>query len=590
MALFLTIFGIGFLLLIHELGHFMAARFAGVRVEVFAIGMGPRLFGFRRKGTDFRIAMLPIGGYVKMAGEDGRGGGRPDDLLSKPVRHRFLIFSGGILMNFAFALLLVPLLFRIGVPMQTPVAGEVVSGSPGWEAGVREGDRLLELDGRKVHAFSGFRTQVALSSVSETMPLRVRGADGSERALTLLPEYEAALGLPQAGVQPSTDVVAVAGSPATSAGVPAGARLVSIDGVATDQPLEWRILLTEAVLAGASMDLVFESADGLLPVTLVPVAAAGSERHQIGVFVANDLVARVLEGSGSGLEAGDRILSADGQPVRSANTILALAIGNQRMPLLEVLRGTERVQVQPQGDAADFAASVHLQADPRAVRLLVRPDGPAWQAGLRSGDEVVRIGNQVVESFADVRVRIGALDDDGAPAEKVLDFFVLRQGAMLEFPLEPQKKAGLDYGLAFSVQQEVVQRSNVLAALSTGLRSAQAMVQDAFLSFQRILTGQISHKNLGGIITIGRSTHRIAEAGLIQFLFFLCMISIHLGVLNLLPIPGLDGGHLLFLLVEGVRGRPVSEKVQIWFNLGGFVLVMGLIVFVTYLDIQRLVP
>ena len=97
-----TIFGIGFLLFIHEAGHFMAARLAGVRAEVFSLGFGPRLWGFVRKGTDFRLSLIPIGGYVRMAGEEQIGDPQPGDLGHASAPWRFLIFSGGILMNFAF--------------------------------------------------------------------------------------------------------------------------------------------------------------------------------------------------------------------------------------------------------------------------------------------------------------------------------------------------------------------------------------------------------------------------------------------------------------------------------------------------------
>ncbi len=171
MAILLTIFGIGFLLFIHELGHFLAARAAGVRVEVFALGMGPRIAGFRRGDTDYRIAAIPIGGYVKMAGEDMLGDGADDELFSKPPRWRFLIFSGGILMNFLFALLLIPVLFRIGVPVQAPIVGSVEAGSPAWDAGVRSGDRLLSLNDNRLFSFSDFASTDALSDVEESLTL-----------------------------------------------------------------------------------------------------------------------------------------------------------------------------------------------------------------------------------------------------------------------------------------------------------------------------------------------------------------------------------------------------------------------------------
>src|SRR5688572_11866115 len=110
--------GIGLVIFVHELGHFIAARWCGVRVEVFSLGFGPKLFAWRRGATTYQLAMVPLGGYVKMAGEEGAGGGRaplPDELPAKSVGQRFFIYSGGVLMNVIFALLVFPPLLFFGV-------------------------------------------------------------------------------------------------------------------------------------------------------------------------------------------------------------------------------------------------------------------------------------------------------------------------------------------------------------------------------------------------------------------------------------------------------------------------------------------
>ena len=152
-AILATILGIGFLLLIHEAGHYFAARAAGIRVEVFALGFGPRLFGFRRGDTDFRIALLPLGGYVKVSGEDPTRPPRPGDLFAATVQQRLLFYAGGIILNFLFAFLLLPALFLVGVPFEAPLLGTVNAGGAAWEAGMRPGERVLEIDGRRINGF-----------------------------------------------------------------------------------------------------------------------------------------------------------------------------------------------------------------------------------------------------------------------------------------------------------------------------------------------------------------------------------------------------------------------------------------------------
>jgi regulator of sigma E protease len=113
--------GIGLVIFVHEFGHFVAARWCKVRVECFSLGFGPRLFGWRRGTTLYQIAAVPLGGYVKMAGEEHAGGPiQPDDLRAKSVGQRFFIFSGGVLMNVVFGLVVFPIVLFYGVPFSAP--------------------------------------------------------------------------------------------------------------------------------------------------------------------------------------------------------------------------------------------------------------------------------------------------------------------------------------------------------------------------------------------------------------------------------------------------------------------------------------
>ena len=142
------ILGIGAVILVHELGHFLAARYAGVRVETFSIGFGPKLVRLRRGDTVYCISLIPLGGYVKMAGEAvGEGSGAPDELNAKSVGQRFVIFAAGVVMNFLFALVLFSLVFAVGVPFRAPVIGKVLRGGPAWGAGLPPGGEVVRARG-----------------------------------------------------------------------------------------------------------------------------------------------------------------------------------------------------------------------------------------------------------------------------------------------------------------------------------------------------------------------------------------------------------------------------------------------------------
>lgn len=586
LPILLTIFGIGFLLFIHELGHFLAARAAGVRVEVFALGMGPRLFGFRRGDTDYRISAFPIGGYVQMAGENSTDRMAPDGLQSKSIAARFFIFSGGIIMNFLFALVMIPLLFRIGVPMQAPVAGSVAPGGPAWQAGIQPGARFDLINGGRMHSFADFASTVALSDTQDPLRISFRSALGDSRNVAVSARADESTGLPELGIGPMPSFTVEPDSPASLAGMRNDDEIVGFFGVALKiDPGTAQAVLTETLLAGLPLKVDVLREGRVEQFEVVP-SLETLEQLQLGVFEAHGRVEALLDGHGTGLQVGDFLLSAGAYPVRSVDSVQRACVEAGQFPSLTILRDGERLTLPPIATVTsrDFASHVHLGPSTEAIRIVVRAGGPAAAAGLKDGDQILRVGNEELLSFINLRNALAAAD------RTPLQLQVLRENQTLDIEVQAAEAKTHLYGISAGVMRETVRETHLGAAIGTGLAQARTMVRQVFLSFKRILTGAIPASNLGGIITISRTGHHFASNGLIPFLFFLCMISVHLGVLNLLPIPALDGGHLFFLLVEAIRGKPVSDRVLLLFNLSGFVLIMGLVIFVTILDIGRLVP
>src|SRR5215212_5444995 len=153
--------GLGLLIFIHESGHFFAAKLFRVRVLVFSLGFGKRLFGFHKGDTDYRVSLIPLGGYVRMAGDtpEENVAANPDEFLSKPKWQRFLILVAGPFMNIVIAITFIAVAAMSGLeePITKPVIAEVTAGKPGAKAGLQAGDRLVRVKGEPVDDFHDVR-------------------------------------------------------------------------------------------------------------------------------------------------------------------------------------------------------------------------------------------------------------------------------------------------------------------------------------------------------------------------------------------------------------------------------------------------
>ena len=228
------------LVLFHELGHYVAARYFDVKVESFSIGFGPRLAGYRRKGTDFKVCLLPLGGYVRMAGQTviGEPTGEEGELLSKPRWQRLIIVGMGPAFNFVLAFALLAGLYmheydRAAFLEQVPRVGYVSSGSAADAGGVAAGDVVVSLGEVPTPTWKHLYMAAALASGRAADVVVER--DGSSRRLRVtVPDSEAGRDQLDAGWSPAHRVVlgdVLSGSPAEAAGMRPGDRLASVDGV-----------------------------------------------------------------------------------------------------------------------------------------------------------------------------------------------------------------------------------------------------------------------------------------------------------------------------------------------------------------------
>jgi regulator of sigma E protease len=229
---------LGIVIILHELGHFLVARYFKIRIETFSVGFGPRLFGFRRGDTDYRVSVLPLGGYVKMAGDTPSESltGAPHEFLSKPKWQRFLVASAGPIMNMILAVVLLTGLFMYGrqVPqylVNQASVGIIERGSPADQAGIREGDRIAAIDGKPSPNWQDVEARVELNA-GASLPM-ILDRNGELIHTNIIPVRKEATDRGYVGMGPRVPVVvkSVWGDGAKAAGLQPGDEVTSVNGI-----------------------------------------------------------------------------------------------------------------------------------------------------------------------------------------------------------------------------------------------------------------------------------------------------------------------------------------------------------------------
>jgi regulator of sigma E protease len=283
------VFVLGVMVLIHELGHFIAARYFDVKVESFAFGFGPRLFGFRRGGTDYKVCLLPLGGYVKMAGEAvGEPTGDPGEFLSKPRWQRIIIAAMGPIFNFVLAIVLLVGLYMVHFErpaffQKPPEVAYIEKGSSAARAGVQPGDLIVSIDGSPTPDWESVQL-ATVASAHLTMDLVVE-RDGRQVHLTM-PLDADSRGIGHAGWTEAAPVRlgrSTPGMPAAQADIEPEDLLVAING----EPIRAVAEVTERIQqsGGNRIDLTLERDGRIVETSVTPVldSSLGEDAWRIGV-------------------------------------------------------------------------------------------------------------------------------------------------------------------------------------------------------------------------------------------------------------------------------------------------------------------
>lgn len=604
--------GICLVIFVHELGHFLAARFCGVRVETFSIGMGPRVISWVRGDTRYQIALLPLGGYVKMAGEEMADPEDPsprqpkdDELTGKSVGARFLIFSGGVIMNILFGLVVFPIVFFVGVPFEAPVIGSTDPGSPAWEAGLEPGTTVLEIEGDEIRSFNDITTAVALGPSGPLEMKVLEPSSSAPRSVFIEPDYHPELGLRLLGVRQAYDenmkLEVAPDSPAALAGIQSGDSLLAVEGAAPTATLMEALVQAQTSVRDPRLEVETPGQPNSRRwVTLARETPPEGTSPTIGI---TPLMRRVHAVRGDakrlGLAADDLVLTVAGEPVRVAGDFERLVLAAGDALALDILRGDERMTLRstdvPNIHVADLALDVAIGGDLKSNAVRVVQDSPAWKAGLRTEDRIVRVAGNPTTDWTSVASAIRAGAARGGEGLQLEVFHQEKIGAPIEtknLVVTPTPSPfDVPLGLRVHPRQVTVQATGLLDAIDAGVESTWHFLAESWVFLKRVVSQDIAASNAGGIITIGAVSSHWAGEGLAKLFFFLALLSMNLAFLNILPVPLLDGGHLFFLLIEKLKGSPVSPRIQLASQGIGMVLLLSLMVYVTVNDVMRwLIP
>jgi regulator of sigma E protease len=615
--------GIGFLVFIHESGHFIAARMCGVRVHVFSLGFGPRVYGFRRKGCDYRLSLVPVGGYVRMEGELGEGETVLDtegSLSHKSALQRIFVYSAGVAMNFLVAFILFPIVYFWGVPTIRPVIGAVTAGGPAWHAGIVPGSTIRSVNGVPIDSFDQVILEVALGRspvrIEVDEPVADSPGETKTREFLVDSEFDATIGLPRLGIEAGQKIVwiddesqqkrlgyeinVLPGSAAHDAGLRSGDLLTQVN----DKPAEWArsrawedgqrpigpqpvtVRVHPGAHEGRSPDLLASLESGI---AITPRPIPGSERPILGIQSLPNVVHAARDTQAIrklGLKPKDEILEVNGRPfVRPADLATALGDGNRVELLVRRSGKLEKLSSDVPGpELRSFPQSIAFEEG--STRIDVEGGSPADLAKLKAGDRIRRIGNTAVHDFFEIMKAVQGSGD--GPIDVEVERNANEKVERFTARVNPTKRPYYTLGILTIENTKLVRAESVGEAIRLGVRESLKFIKQIVYILKKIALGDVPAKeHLGGPISIVTQTYQVAQTGFVQLLRFLGMLSLNLALVNLLPIPVLDGGNLFFVIVEAVKGSPVSDRVLGASQMVGVFLLVALMVWVTFHDIRR---
>lgn len=691
----IALLALGLVIFVHELGHFLVAKLCGVKCEKFYVGFDPpikvgwgkysinlpsALWKKKWGETEYGIGIIPLGGYVKMLGQDDNPGrdaekikaaqnrttansaeGTADEnyvtdprsYIAQTVPERMAIISAGVIMNLIFAWIFATIAFSpaLGVPYIRCDVAMVLPGEAAYQAGILPGDQIIEINGVKKPRFKDLRQEVFLGDPVNGIPITIErrlAEEGKTERLSfaLKPKKNEQRLMGIIGISPAHSLklnsqrLALPKTPAADvvASLQGGDELVQVNGQPVKNFVDYQARLAAAANQTITVTFARKPTKADDPSAIdageefVSVKVAPHYLRRYGLVMKMGPVVAVRPNSPAakaGIEAGDQIVKVDGKPV------------GDPLELPEELR-------KKTGAAVTLEIQRPSKDGPQTLSFEVTLANVTWSSNIRDLIEIPTLGvaYEVFNTVEGVHAGTPAAKADFRKGDKLRDVTLVpaneKQAAkerlllpggklgpqqiggkkgvawvtwlvsvppqiqpdtsisvtverngkseqLLLGPAEKSKTTIANRGFIFVPETGVMQASSLTEAMSFGWRETKYSMLMVYRFLYMLVSGDVSPKLLGGPGTIFALAGMTAKQGPASLLLFLTMLSANLAVINFLPIPVLDGGHMVFLVLEGIFRRPVSEKIVIPLTWAGLFLILALMFYVIWRDVDRFI-
>ena len=683
----MVIIGFGAVVLIHELGHFIAAKSVGIKVEEFAIGMGAILAGLSKqenglqlrllptivtdnthnpkliftlpllggKGgeTEYQVRLLPLGGFVKMLGQEDMGADQvsddPRSFGNKAVWQRAIVVSAGVIMNLISGAIAFMIVFAAGVDLPPAIVGDTIPGSPAEQAGLLPGDEILKINGKtgSLMNFMDLTIASAFTGKDENVVFNVKRKDGTIKDIELSPRMNKQKGMKMLGITPPETLTITTIEGNTDAGMKAINRLANLGFEAGDTithangqqitlygELKKFFKQTKDGSAPETVNLTVKKANngitevainskliGFDPTLGVPTLFSlygMSPRISVGTVVENSPAGE------AGLETGDIIIRAGsiGWPTAEDLRAACEEYAEKEMPVTVIRKNSDsgskelQLSITPKRKfsllnilkMSQSPAMIGISMDNDISETIIAnsqkwidegtkvdTDLPIDATNIPRGSKITQVNNVKISSWKDIYLQMQLSRNSecklsfiapGSNEQQTINVFIPETSDWETVAWLP------DFGdfaqLPVKSLEQLFKGESLAQNFSMGLDATNGFLTQTYMTIKGMLTGSVNMKAASGPIGILGMSYTIASTKPIEYyVYMMAMLSVCIAVFNFLPLPILDGGLMVLLILEKMMGRPLSMKTQEVINYIGLALILMLFLSVTYNDLIR---